>query len=205
MVHRSPVRKFAKASEGVGHRHKLPKLVEESNNLISLSIPIQGHGLARRMPVTRNAPFSLVFSAIRKENYQYVFRGKVAKWEYIAPEPLYGDFTTETWRKLYVRINDNPESRYRYVADGTAFRDDADFDKFKKNYEATVFNHSDSMLVVWCFRDKTEFLQEDEWNRLDLPMQERMYNGQLVKVKIKKDMERHVTTFYRIELPPITY
>ncbi|WP_289746977.1 hypothetical protein, partial [Paramuribaculum intestinale] len=41
--------------------------------------PIQGHGQARRMPVTRNAPFSLVFSAIRKENYQYVFRGKVAK------------------------------------------------------------------------------------------------------------------------------
>ena len=73
VVHRSPVRKFAKASEGVGHRHKLPKLVEESNNLISLSIPIQGHGQARRMPVTRNAPFSLVFSAIRKENYQYVF------------------------------------------------------------------------------------------------------------------------------------
>ena len=55
------------------------------------------------------------------------------------------------------------------------------------------------------FRDKTEFLPEDEWNRLDLPMQARIYNGQLVKVKIKKDMERHVTTFYRIELPPITY
>ncbi|WP_304966981.1 hypothetical protein, partial [Paramuribaculum intestinale] len=49
------------------------------NNLISLSIPIQGHGQARRMPVTRNAPFSLAFSAIRKENYQYVFRGKVMK------------------------------------------------------------------------------------------------------------------------------
>lgn len=79
-MHRSPVRKFAKASEGVGHRHKLPKLVEESNNLISLSIPIQGHGQARRMPVTRNAPFSLAFSAIRKENYQYVFRGKVMKY-----------------------------------------------------------------------------------------------------------------------------
>ena len=133
------------------------------------------------------------------------FMAKVAKWEYSDPEPLYGDFTTETWRKLYVRINDNPESRYRYVANGTAFRDDADFDKFKKNYEATVFNHSESMLVVWCFRDKTEFLPEDEWNRLDLPVQERIYNGQLVKIKIKKDMERHVTTFYRIELPPITY
>ena len=61
------------------------------------------------------------------------------------------------------------------------------------------------MLVVWCFRDKTEFLPEDEWNRQDLPMQARIYNGQLVKVKIKKDMERHVTTFYRIERPPITY
>jgi hypothetical protein len=34
-VHSSPVYKFADASEGVGHRHKLTKLVEESNNLIS--------------------------------------------------------------------------------------------------------------------------------------------------------------------------
>ena len=33
VVHCSPVCKFAKASEGVGHRHKLTKLVEESNNL----------------------------------------------------------------------------------------------------------------------------------------------------------------------------
>lgn len=36
MVHRSPVRKFAEVSGGVGHRHKLTKLVEESNNLISV-------------------------------------------------------------------------------------------------------------------------------------------------------------------------
>ncbi|MBD5356850.1 MAG: hypothetical protein HDR88_07590 [Bacteroides sp.] len=38
MVHCSPVRKFAEASEGVGYRHKLSKLVEESNNLISVSM-----------------------------------------------------------------------------------------------------------------------------------------------------------------------
>ena len=130
---------------------------------------------------------------------------KIAKWEYSDPEPLYGDFTTETWRKLYVRINDNPESRYQYVADGTAFRDDADFDRFKKNYEATVFNHSDSMLVVWCFRDKTEFLQEDEWNRLDLLRAGADVQRTTRESQDKKDMERHVTTFYRIELPPITY
>ena len=34
VVHRSPVCKFANASGGVGHGHKLTKLVEESNNLI---------------------------------------------------------------------------------------------------------------------------------------------------------------------------
>ena len=37
MVYRSPVRKFANAPEGVGHRHKLTELVEESKNLISVS------------------------------------------------------------------------------------------------------------------------------------------------------------------------
>lgn len=38
VVHGSPVRKFADASEGVGHRHKLYKLAEESNNLIFSSM-----------------------------------------------------------------------------------------------------------------------------------------------------------------------
>jgi len=36
VVRHSPVRKFADTPEGVGHRHKLIKLVEENNNLIDV-------------------------------------------------------------------------------------------------------------------------------------------------------------------------
>lgn len=134
------------------------------------------------------------------------FIAKVAGWEYIEPNPLYGDFTTETWRKLYIRIVNNHISGYRYLGDGIAFRDDGEFDKFKENYEATVYKGNwNDRLVVWCFRDNKKFLTEDEWNALNLPVQIRMYNGGIRKVKVRKDMERHVTTFYFISLPPIIY
>lgn len=134
------------------------------------------------------------------------FTAKVPGWEYIEPDPLYGDFTTETWRKLYIRKDDDPKSNYLYKGDCIAFRDDAEFDRFREDYEATVFpGNWEDRLVVWCFRKKTEFLPEDEWNRLALPVQERMRNCRPTRVKIDKDMERHVTTFYHIEMPPVIY
>lgn len=134
------------------------------------------------------------------------FTAKVPVWEYIEPEPLYGDFTTETWRKLYIHKDTGPDSRYLYKGDCIAFCDDAEFDRFREDYEATVFpGNWEDRLVVWCFRKKTEFLPEDEWNRLALPVQERMRNCRPTRVKIDKDMERHVTTFYHIEIPPVIY
>lgn len=134
------------------------------------------------------------------------FTAKVPRWEYIEPEPLYGDFTTETWRKLYIRKDDDPDSRYLYKSDYIAFRDDIEFERFKEDYAATVFpGNWSTQLVVWCFRDKTEILSEEEWNRLELPVREQMCNGRLTKVKIGKDMENHITTTYRIQLPPIIY
>lgn len=63
----------------------------------------------------------------------------------------------------------------------------------------------ETQFVVWCFQDKTELLSEDEWNRLDLPVRERMYNGRLTRIKVGKDMEHHVTTNYRIKIPPVIY
>ena len=134
------------------------------------------------------------------------FTAKVPQWEYNEPKPLYGDFTTETWRKLYIRKDTGPDSRYLYKGDYIAFRDDAEFDRFKEDYEATVFpGNWKTQFVVWCFQDKTELLSEDEWNRLDLPVRERMYNGRLTKIKVGKDMEHHVTTNYRIKIPPVIY
>ena len=140
------------------------------------------------------------------ENGTVSFTAKVPKWEYIEPDPLYGDFTTETWRKLYIRKDSSPDSCYLYKGDYIAFRDDAELDIFKEDYEATVFpGNRENRFVVWCFRKKTEFLPEDEWNNLDLPVKERMCNERITKVKVGKDMERHVTTIYRIKLPPIIY
>ena len=71
MVHRSPVRKFAKASEGVGHRHKLTKLVEESNKLISASVA-NHHGSVRYVYISWNETVKCLLERILKEITKYV-------------------------------------------------------------------------------------------------------------------------------------
>lgn len=131
------------------------------------------------------------------------FTARVPKWAYKEPNPLYGDFTTETWRRFYLHKDTGPESRYLYHGDGIAFRNDDELHKFKELYEATVFpGNWESQLMMWCFREKHELVQEKEWDSLDLPVHERMLNGSIRKVKIAKDMERHIVTIYRIDLQP---
>jgi len=73
-VHRSPVRKFANASEGVGHRHKLTKLVEESNNL-NIMIP-QLLFLSERGFICQCIVYA-IFGSILPHIRQIGFRGKL--------------------------------------------------------------------------------------------------------------------------------
>lgn len=132
------------------------------------------------------------------------FTALVPKWTYKEPDPLYGDFTTETWRKFYLHKDTDPESRYLYHGDGIAFRNDDELQKFKELFEATVFpGNWENQIVMWCFREKLEFITEEEWECLDLPVHEKMYNGSIRKVKIVKDIERHTVTLYHIGQQPV--
>ncbi len=131
------------------------------------------------------------------------FTASVPKWAYKEPNPLYGDFTTETWRRFYLYKDKDTQSRYLYHGDGIAFRDEDELQRFTGIYEATVFpGNWENRLVMWCFREKMEFVKEDVWNSLELPVHERICNCSLEKVKIAKDMERHIVTIYRIDLQP---
>ena len=55
------------------------------------------------------------------------FEAEVAGWSYREPDPLYGDFTTEGWRRLYVYRIERPCGSDLYRTNGREIGDEAAF------------------------------------------------------------------------------
>ena len=53
--------------------------------------------------------------------------------------------------------------------------------------------------MIGCFRREYVFLPSAEWEKIDAPVTERRLNFYPEQVKIVKDMENHITCFYRIK------
>lgn len=133
-------------------------------------------------------------------NGSVAFMTRVPLWFYAEPNPKYGNFTTETYRKFYLNKRNEPEEGYRYHGDGIAFRDEAELQQFLQDYEGTVFKGNwKDQIVLWCFRREYVFLPLSEWEKIDAPAVERRLNFHPEQVKIVKDMEKHVTYFHRIK------
>lgn len=132
-------------------------------------------------------------------NGTVAFYAMVPLWSYSEPDPLYGDFTTETWRQFYLRKYTEPDTRYLYSGDGIAFKDEDELQQFITDYEGTMFpGNRENSFVLWCFRREYVFLPQEEWEKVDAPIVERRLNFHPEQVKTAKDMEKHITTFYRI-------
>ena len=128
------------------------------------------------------------------------FLAKVPLWFYAEPNPWYGDFTTETYRKFYLHKREESENGNLYQGFDIAFRDEAEFRQFLKDYEGTVFKGNwDNQIVLWCFRREYVFLPSAEWETFNAPIETRRLNFHPEQVKIVKDMEKHITYFYRIK------
>ena len=126
------------------------------------------------------------------------FLAKVPLWFYAEPNPRYGDFTTETYRKFYLHKREESENGNLYQGFDIAFRDEAEFRQFLKDYEGTVFKGNwDNQIVLWCFRREYVFLPSAEWETFNAPIETRRLNFHPEQVKIVKDMEKHITYFYR--------
>ena len=133
-------------------------------------------------------------------NGSVTFLAKVPLWSYAEPNPMYGNFTTETYRKFYLNKRKEQEEGNLYHGDGIAFRNEEEFRQFLKDYEGTVFKgNREKQIVVWCFRREYVFLPSAEWEKIDAPAEERRLNFHPEQVKIAKDMEKHITYFYRIK------
>ena len=63
------------------------------------------------------------------------FLAKVLLWFYAEPNPRYGDFTTETYRKFYLHKREESENGNLYQGFDIAFRDEAEFRQFPEMEE----------------------------------------------------------------------
>ncbi len=83
------------------------------------------------------------------------FCTEVLLWEYREPEPLYGDFTTEKWRKISLYKDTENLRGDLYRGDCISFRAEVEFRRFLSDYEGTVFAAPDpKSVIIWCYRDE---------------------------------------------------
>ena len=71
--------------------------------------------------------------------------------------------------------------------------------KFLKWTEGVFKGNWDNQIVLWCFRREYVFLPSAEWETFNAPIETRRLNFHPEQVKIVKDMEKHITYFYRIK------
>lgn len=126
------------------------------------------------------------------------FIAEVNRWEYREPNPLYGDFTTQSWRKIYLSRMNKPYQDYTYYGDGIAFTDEG-LEKFLRDFEATTFEgRGVGSLVVWCYRDIVKSISAEEWDALDAPTEQRRIYNTPQPVKIIKNHDAHERICYYV-------
>lgn len=129
------------------------------------------------------------------------FMAEVSVWEYIHPEPLYRDYTTQKWRKLFItRVSESRcknNGGYLYESmDGIAFHTDKEFQQFLKEYKGEVFKgHWDNQRIVWCYKEQLKQIRQEEYDTLELPETLIYCNGKRT-AKINYEDENKTAIFY---------
>ena len=133
------------------------------------------------------------------------FCAEVPLWEYREPEPLYGDFTTEKWRKISLYKDTENLHGNLYRGDCISFRTEKEFRQFLSDYEGTVFAAPNpKSVIVWCYRDEQTAVSQQEWDSLDAPVTERRIYNAAQPVKLVKDHGQHTTVCYFVR-PEFSY
>lgn len=117
-------------------------------------------------------------------------------WEYKDPEPLFGIYTTEKYRKFRIYQRTRPEYiPYRYLSDGKAWETEIDLEAWRRTYKGKVFRHGNAR-VVFCYRIITYMLNKAQWDVLDFPEDTRRCNG-IIAVKVNYDHDEKIIHEYR--------
>lgn len=136
------------------------------------------------------------------------FFAEVSLWEYIHPDPLFEDYTTEKWRKIYVsEIDEEEKNKYGnnlYLAKealscGTgsmAFQTKKEYHQFLNDYKAKVFpGNWYNQSVIFCYRKKEVLVSREEYNVLELPVISMYHNG-VRPAKIEYDDQNRIAIIY---------
>jgi hypothetical protein len=67
-------------------------------------------------------------------NGSVTFLARVPLWFYAEPNPKYGNYTTETYRKFYLNKRMDTEKGNLYQSFDIAFRNETDFRQFLEDY-----------------------------------------------------------------------
>lgn len=119
------------------------------------------------------------------------FQAEVSVWEYSEPDPLFGDFTTKNWRRLFFYKMDEGENCI-YKGDFVTFQNQEAFDNYVKTYHGTVFKgRSENDIILWCYQDVVKEIPLEEWNKLKAPTQVRNIWGVPITVKMCKNDANH--------------
>lgn len=126
------------------------------------------------------------------------FAAEISVWEYVEPDPLYGTFTTQKWRKLYISKCSEEykaKSGYEFSGDYFAFKTKEEFDDFITQYKGTIYpGHWPDSYVIWCYFQKIINMNHEEWDKLDFPVSK--YKTHSCLVKIETDDVNHCITEY---------
>ena len=119
--------------------------------------------------------------------------------------PLYGDFSTEKWRKISLYKDTECRNGDLYRGECISFGSEEEFQQFLSDYEGTVFAAPDpKSVIVWCYRDEQTAVSQEKWDALDAPVTERRIYNAPQPVKLVKDHGRHTTVCYFVR-PKFSY
>lgn len=127
------------------------------------------------------------------------FQAWVNVWEYIAPNQKHPGYSTKDWDKQYISYVEKPadDSVYHFYGRNIAFRNSAEFKRWKATYKAVEFPGADqNHTILFLFRERSVLVSREEWDELDLPLDTRQQNG-IIHVKVAYDDNAHVVTEYR--------
>ncbi len=125
------------------------------------------------------------------------FCAEVPLWEFREGDPLYGDFSTEKWRKISLYKDTENLHGNLYRGDCISFGTEEEFRRFLSDCEGTVFAAPNpKSVIVWGYRDEQVALPRTEWKALDVPVTERRIYNTLQPVKLVKDHGRHTAVCY---------
>lgn len=127
------------------------------------------------------------------------FNATVNVWEYIAPNPKHGAYTTKDFDKAYVSLRNEPDKDSGYLIflshGGTscgAFKTNFEYEVWKKTFKAVEFQGcSENQRVVFYYRHRQKPISKEEWQIMDAPVDTRLWNGSIVMCKFAYDDEKH--------------